>query len=556
MANRFSIDTDQIRHEADNIQSLSSKASTASSLIGQATGNLRRSSVYRYVGRGARFVNSNARYLGQNVSDSGRILRSCADKYSRAEDQVKGRAIRSNSVIAIGRVVPFPGSYNLIGPGNQGGYDWLRKWLSQNMNSIFGGDSGISGDPNLKNLVLNGTANAGTIPADFALSALSVLNGWSLHDWANNNGFTLKDESGQASYKVKDWKARRSDDDYFFKNGNRRKNPEGKDFYKETGHTWQFDKKKDGLGFSKSYSEDEPKPSDYKTKEAYESAKEEYDRHKNAASPYGLGKELTEPKRSDFQSDKAYKEAKEAYEKQKKKSDRLNNIDVTLYDKSISKEGTLFLPVGYEAHHETPEGSALNGLATGSASMDVSKWEAHAGAKVTTSCASLTAGASYTLFNAQAQGQLGNDMFNVHGNAGVDVGKASAEANLGIGYRDENGKFDPHLNAGVSAEAVAAEVHGTAGGTVAGTKVEVTGKAGFGIGVHGNVGYNDGKLTVDVGAYVGPGGSVSFTVDASGTINAVKDHAESMLNNVNSTISNVNSTITNGWNSLKSKFGR
>lgn len=546
MANRFSIDTDQIRHEADNIQSLSSKASTASSLIGQATGNLRRSSVYRYVGRGARFVNSNARYLGQNVSDSGRILRSCADKYSRAEDQVKGRAIRY-------RVVSSPGFNHLIGPeiwpGNSGRYDWLRKWLSQNMNSIFSGNSGISGDPNLKNLVLNGTANAGTIPADFTLSALSVLNGWSLHDWAKNNGFTIKDKSGQASYKVKDWKAQRSDDSYFFKNGNRRKNVDGKDFYKEKGHTWQFDKKKDGLGFSKSYSEDEPKPSDYKTKDAYESAKEEYDRHKNAASPYGFGTEPTEPKRSDFQSDKAYKEAKEAYEKQKKKSDRLNNIDVTLYDKSISKEDTLFWPVGCEAHHETPEGSALNGLATGSASMDFSKGEAHAGAKVTTSCASFTAGASYTLFNAQAQGQLGNDMFNVHGNAGVDVGKASAEANFGIGYRDENGKFDPHLNAGVSAEAVGAEVHGTAGGTVAGTKVEVTGKAGFGIGVHGNVGYNDGKLTVDAGAYVGPGASVSFTVDASGTIQAVKDGAESVLNNVNSTISD-------GWNSLKSNFGR
>ena len=43
------------------------------------------------------------------------------------------------------------------------------------------------------------------------------------------------------------------------------------------------------------------------------------------------------------------------------------------------------------------------------------------------------------------------------------------------------------------------------------------------MGAHANVGYKDGKLSLDVGATLGVGASVKLEVDIGGTIDAVKD---------------------------------
>ena len=76
------------------------------------------------------------------------------------------------------------------------------------------------------------------------------------------------------------------------------------------------------------------------------------------------------------------------------------------------------------------------------------------------------------------------------------------------------------------------EVSGAAGVKVLGTDVGLKGSVGVGAGIHANAGFQDGKLSVDVGAYVGVGGSVSLEIDVSGTVEAVCDGAKAAWDTV------------------------
>ena len=136
-------------------------------------------------------------------------------------------------------------------------------------------------------------------------------------------------------------------------------------------------------------------------------------------------------------------------------------------------------------------------------------------------------GVGVTAFTASAAGAIGGEYFDVHGNAAVNVGKADAKASVNMGLFDKNGNLNPQLGANLSAEALAAEVTGTAGVKIAGTDLNVTGSLNVGIGAHANFGLNDGKLSVDVGATLGIGASIKFDVDFSGTVNAIADKASS-----------------------------
>ena len=128
-------------------------------------------------------------------------------------------------------------------------------------------------------------------------------------------------------------------------------------------------------------------------------------------------------------------------------------------------------------------------------------------------------GASVSAFEAQANGSLKSqyvDGLSYEGSVGTKVGYASAKAGAEMGLID--GKVAMH--AGASAEAIAAEVNGSVGVDYMGVKGTVKGTLNVGVGAHADVGYKDGKISCDVGASLGVGGSVSFELDVSGVVDA------------------------------------
>ena len=99
---------------------------------------------------------------------------------------------------------------------------------------------------------------------------------------------------------------------------------------------------------------------------------------------------------------------------------------------------------------------------------------------------------------------------------------------------DADGKFNPSLYAGASAEAIAGEITGAVGGKILGTQVEASGSLNYGIGAHAKVGYKDGKISLDVGATLGVGASASVEIDIGGTVKAIGGQAKAAWNKVTS----------------------
>lgn len=141
-------------------------------------------------------------------------------------------------------------------------------------------------------------------------------------------------------------------------------------------------------------------------------------------------------------------------------------------------------------------------------------------------------GATISAFSADAEIQLGNSDFGGYLKGDVTVGKIDAKAEGVIGLRDAEGNINPTLHGRLSAEAIAAEASVKGGVKVAGTDIGVKASARVGIGAHAEAGYKDGKLSLDVGASFGVGGSVKLEVDVSGTIKAVSGAVNSAWNTV------------------------
>lgn len=200
-----------------------------------------------------------------------------------------------------------------------------------------------------------------------------------------------------------------------------------------------------------------------------------------------------------------------------------------------------------------------------SASADVMKAEAKASGYLSMASAGFELGVALSAFSANAKGQLGDDMLGVHGNVQVDVGKVDASASGKFGFLGEDGHFDPSLKASVKAEAIAAEISGTAGVDILGTDVDVKGSLNFGIGAHADVGYDDGKFSMDIGASLGVGASVKLEVDVGGTIDMVADCAAEVTSAVGDAVSGAvdavgdfasgaKDALSSGWNTFKGWF--
>lgn len=132
-------------------------------------------------------------------------------------------------------------------------------------------------------------------------------------------------------------------------------------------------------------------------------------------------------------------------------------------------------------------------------------------------------GASVTVFAAEIEGQFGNDMLGINGDAGITVGKAEAKADIGVQLIGEDGKLDVQFGASASAEAIAAEAEASVGINVLGGEIGVTGGVNFGIGAHADVGYRDGVFKLDVGASLGVGVSLDVEVDVGGMVDTAVD---------------------------------
>ncbi|MBQ5994618.1 MAG: hypothetical protein IJL63_02035 [Clostridia bacterium] len=132
-------------------------------------------------------------------------------------------------------------------------------------------------------------------------------------------------------------------------------------------------------------------------------------------------------------------------------------------------------------------------------------------------------GASVSVLAAAADGRigLGKDKkdLGVYGSAEADVLTAEAKAKLAVNRKQ--------AMVDLGAEADVAKISGTAGVSVLGADVGVSGSLKFGVGVHAKAGYVDGHIKVDIGAAVGLGADVGLDIDVGGAVKAVAGVAKS-----------------------------
>lgn len=136
-------------------------------------------------------------------------------------------------------------------------------------------------------------------------------------------------------------------------------------------------------------------------------------------------------------------------------------------------------------------------------------------------------GVGGSLFHFEGEGQLGSDALGVYGETEIEVGKVELKGGADLGLFGKDGSVNPQAHIGGSMEVIAAEMSGTVGGVIAGTKIGATGRVNVGFGAHADVGLKDGKLSLDLGASFGVGASVKLDIDISGTIDAVCSFAKS-----------------------------
>ena len=143
-------------------------------------------------------------------------------------------------------------------------------------------------------------------------------------------------------------------------------------------------------------------------------------------------------------------------------------------------------------------------------------------------------GASFSAFTAEEKAEIGSDMLGAYAKSTQTIGRVGGTAEASAGLVDADGKFNPSLYAGASAEAIAGEITGAVGGKILGTQVEASGSLNYGIGAHAKVGYKDGKISLDVGATLGVGASASVEIDIGGTVKAIGGQAKAAWNKVTS----------------------
>lgn len=127
------------------------------------------------------------------------------------------------------------------------------------------------------------------------------------------------------------------------------------------------------------------------------------------------------------------------------------------------------------------------------------------------------------------------DGISVKSKTTVAVGKVAAAGDFKVGIIDGQ----PAIYGSVSAEALAFEAKQKFSADVLG--MEASGEVGvtFGVGVHGEVGYHDGVLVVDVGAAMGLGVTIKGEIDVGGLVENVVDGLVKSSDTIANTVENV-----------------
>ena len=194
-------------------------------------------------------------------------------------------------------------------------------------------------------------------------------------------------------------------------------------------------------------------------------------------------------------------------------------VSGALFEGQISCEnGSLGVSIGAYDAYASAEGGLLSKDKDGNIIFDP-----HIDAKV---------GASFTALEAAGAYAVGDEWMGAGVSGNVTVGKVSGEASASAGLRGEDGSFNPHAKVEASAEAILVDARAQAGVTVLGTEAEIEASVNVGIGAHANVEIGDGKIACDIGASLGIGASISFTIDYGGTVDAVKKATKGMAESV------------------------
>ena len=147
--------------------------------------------------------------------------------------------------------------------------------------------------------------------------------------------------------------------------------------------------------------------------------------------------------------------------------------------------------------------------------------------------AGVSLSASYTAFSASEKAYLGSEDWNVYEEVKVEAGRVGAKGEASLGLVDKEGNINPSLYAGAKAEMIAGEVSGKVGSNIGGmVDVGLEGSLNYGIGAHANVGFHDGKISVDIGATLGVGAGVNLDIDVSGAVNAIGEAADNFFSGV------------------------
>lgn len=138
-------------------------------------------------------------------------------------------------------------------------------------------------------------------------------------------------------------------------------------------------------------------------------------------------------------------------------------------------------------------------------------------------------GASFSVLTVEGTYATGNNILGTDISGEVTVGQISGEVEASASLRDSDGNINPHAKLDANAELILIDAKAQAGVTVLGTKAEVKGSVNVGVGAHANLEIGDGKIVCDIGASLGIGASISIAIDYGGTVNAIKDIANSAL---------------------------
>lgn len=236
-------------------------------------------------------------------------------------------------------------------------------------------------------------------------------------------------------------------------------------------------------------------------------------------------------KRDDKDSFGYNKESSYTYDKKtgkfvRKEEEKDNKKGKKKLDKNELAENITIYESTYSFLDDDKKGTIIGTTDNGS-TITLGKKDLYIKHKLTAGNFETSIGGAYSVLSIDVPEQsIGISGMDIHYSGNVDFLSASANAKFGVGWLNENGEIDPHLEANFSAEATAVKFGGTVGVDILGTDVDVTGSVGVGLGGHFNAGYNDGVFTLDMGMYMGIGGDVKLDINVGEMLDNAVDFAE------------------------------